>query len=131
MLPVPIHAAPDVDLESQAGSLDRYVPAFRLTESGNGANGFMLVDEGETKSLSHHIRVTASLFDILSSSSQVDHPLCEECTDALLDLMDQQLKLTEDEWNDYNQFLKRLHLRIFLKSISCLPTVAISFLQVC
>lgn len=89
--------------------MDQYIPAFRLTESGNGANGFMLVGgEGETESLSHHIRVTASLFDILSGNSQVDHPLCEECTDALLDLMDQQLKLTEDEWNDYNQFLKRL-----------------------
>jgi len=89
--------------------LDRYIPPFRLTESGNGANGFMLVgDEGETESLSHHMRVTASLFDILSGNSQVDHPLCEECTDALLDLMDQQLKLTEDEWNDYNQFLERL-----------------------
>jgi beclin 1 len=114
MLPVPINAAPEVDLEAQAGSLDRYVPAFRFTESGNGANGFMLVDdEGETKTLSHRVQVTASLFDILSSSSQVDHPLCEECTDALLDFMDQQLKLTEDEWNDYNQFLKRLHLQIF------------------
>jgi len=56
------------------------------------------------------MRVTASLFDILSGNSQVDHPLCEECTDALLDLMDQQLKLTEDEWNDYNQFLERLQL---------------------
>lgn len=108
-LSLPIHAAPEVDLESQAGSLDRYIPPFRLTESGNGANGFMLVgDEGETESLSHHMRVTASLFDILSGNSQVDHPLCEECTDALLDLMDQQLKLTEDEWNDYNQFLERL-----------------------
>lgn len=111
ILLVPIHAAPEVDLESQAGSLDRYIPPFRLTESGNGANGFMLVgDEGETESLSHHMRVTASLFDILSGNSQVDHPLCEECTDALLDLMDQQLKLTEDEWNDYNQFLERLQL---------------------
>ena len=106
---VPIHAAPEVDLESQAGSLDRFIPAFRLTESGNGANGFMLIGvEGETESLSHRMRLTADLFDILSNNSQVDHPLCEECTDALLDLMDQQLKHTEDEWNDYSEFLKRL-----------------------
>ncbi|KAL1130119.1 hypothetical protein AAG570_013058 [Ranatra chinensis] len=52
--------------------------------------------------------VTADLFDIVSSNSEVDHPLCEECTDTLLELMDQQLKLTEDELNDYTQFLKRL-----------------------
>ncbi|XP_067007749.1 beclin-1-like protein [Anabrus simplex] len=108
-LSLPIHAAPEVDLESQAGSLDHYIPPFRLTESGNGANGFMLVgDEGETSSLSHHMRVQAGLFDILSGNTEVDHPLCEECTDTLLNLLDQQLTLTEEEWKEYSEFLKRL-----------------------
>lgn len=110
-LSLPIHTAPEVDLEAQAGSFDQYVPPFRLTESGNGANGFTVVgEEGETESLSHHMRVRASLFDIMSGSSEVDHPLCEECTDTLLNLMDQQLKLTEDEWNDYSEFLKKLEM---------------------
>ncbi|XP_063231199.1 beclin-1-like protein isoform X1 [Bacillus rossius redtenbacheri] len=108
-LALPIHSTPEIDLESQAASLDNFVPAFRLTESGNGANGFMLVgDDGEQESLSHRMRVTASLFDILSNNSDIDHPLCDECTDTLLSLMDQQLKLTEDDLNDYSMFLKRL-----------------------
>ncbi|XP_049834061.1 beclin-1-like protein [Schistocerca gregaria] len=108
-LSLPIQPAPEVDLETHAASLDRYVPAVRLTESGNGANGFMLIDdEGEKESLSHKMRVTAGLFDLLSSNSEIDHPLCEECTDALLDLLDQQLRLTAEEWNDYSSFLKRL-----------------------
>ncbi|XP_063231200.1 beclin-1-like protein isoform X2 [Bacillus rossius redtenbacheri] len=69
----------------------------------------MLVgDDGEQESLSHRMRVTASLFDILSNNSDIDHPLCDECTDTLLSLMDQQLKLTEDDLNDYSMFLKRL-----------------------
>lgn len=51
--------------------------------------------------------MTASLFDTLSSNSEIDHPLCEECTDMLIDLMDQQLKLMEDEWDDYKNFLER------------------------
>ncbi|XP_071447356.1 beclin-1-like protein [Hetaerina americana] len=110
-LSLPIYPAPDVDLESQAASLDHYIPPFRLTDSSNAASGFMLIgDEGEAESLSHHVKVTAGLFDILSNTSDVDHPLCEECTDSLLDLMDQQLRLTEDEWNDYNEYLKRLEL---------------------
>ncbi|KAG8228117.1 hypothetical protein J437_LFUL000119 [Ladona fulva] len=110
-LSLPIYPAPDVDLESQATSLDHYIPPFRLTESGNAASGFMLIgDEGEAESLSHHVKVTAGLFDILSNTSDVDHPLCEECTDSLLDLMDQQLRLTEDEWNDYNEYLKSMIL---------------------
>ena len=50
----------------------------------------------------------ATLFDILSSSSSADHPLCDECADTLLMLMDQQLRLTESEWSDYNEYLKKL-----------------------
>lgn len=48
------------------------------------------------------------MFDILSSSTSADHPLCDECTDSLLMLMDQQLRLTESEWSDYNEYLKKL-----------------------
>lgn len=54
------------------------------------------------------LQVTADLLDLLSSNSDVDHPLCEECTDQLLELLDQQLHLTEDECNDYSKFLDRL-----------------------
>ncbi|XP_011310073.1 beclin-1-like protein isoform X2 [Fopius arisanus] len=71
----------------------------------------MLVgDSGETESLSHHLRVRATLFDILSSSSAADHPLCDECTDSLLMLTDQQLRMTESEWSDYNEYLKKLEV---------------------
>ena len=30
------------------------------------------------------MRVTSQLFDLLSDNSSVDHPLCGECTDSLL-----------------------------------------------
>lgn len=52
--------------------------------------------------------MTSELLDMLSSNSDVDHPLCEECTDQLLEMLDQQLHLTEDECNDYSRFLDRL-----------------------
>lgn len=69
----------------------------------------MLVgNAGEMECISHNMKVTAGMFDILSNNSEVDHPLCEECTDTLLDLMDKQLKLTEEEWHDYSEFLQRL-----------------------
>lgn len=109
LISVPIYTNPEVDLESQLASLDHYVPAFRLTDSKTGSNGFMLVDEkGESENLSHQLTVTAGLFDIMSSNSDVDHPLCEECTDALLDLMEQQLRLTEEELSDYSHFLRKI-----------------------
>ncbi|XP_075222072.1 beclin-1-like Atg6 isoform X2 [Lycorma delicatula] len=110
-LSLPIYSNPDVDLESQATSLDHLIPAFRWGESGNGTNDFTLVGSGNGDSggtFSHRMKVTAGLFDIVSGNSEIDHPLCEECTDTMLDLMDHQLRLTEDEWNDYSKFLKRL-----------------------
>ena len=45
----------------------------------------------------------------MSAQSNIDHPLCEECTDTLLDLLDHQLKVTTDELNDYSkEFLDKV-----------------------
>ncbi|XP_076313148.1 beclin-1-like Atg6 isoform X1 [Tachypleus tridentatus] len=88
----------------------KYIAPVRLTESGNG---FLMVGDssaGTTESLGHHLRVTSRLFDIMSDQSDVDHPLCEECTDSLLDQMDQQLKIAEDECKDYREFVDQLNL---------------------
>lgn len=63
---------------------------------------------GSMENLSHRLKVSSVLFDIVSGQSEVDHPLCEECTDTLLDRLDQQLKLTEDECKDYREFLEKL-----------------------
>ena len=42
-------------------------------------------------------QVATGLFDLVSSNSDLDHPLCEECTDALLDLMDTTLSRTQTQ----------------------------------
>ena len=53
--------------------------------------------------------MTSQLFDIMSAQSDIDHPLCEECTDTLLDQLDHQLKVTTDEFNDYSkEFLDKM-----------------------
>lgn len=109
---VPINAHNEIDLESQSASLDHFVRPFSL-DKDKGNHGFLLISDGveiESESLSHNLKVKAQLFDTLTSNSSVDHPLCDECTDNLLELMDQQLKLAESEWNDYNNYLKKLEL---------------------
>lgn len=74
----------------------------------------MLISEGSNSMgnfqpmLSQSLQMRAAIFDALSNNSEIDHPLCEECTDSLLELMDRQLKDAESEWNDYNYYLKRL-----------------------
>lgn len=62
----------------------------------------------------------AELFDTLTSNSDVDHPLCDECTDSLLELIEQQLKMAESEWNDYNNYLKKLELTDDIPDIEAL-----------
>lgn len=78
-------------------------------------NDFMLISEGNNYVnnssqllLSQSLTMRAQIFDALSNNSEIDHPLCEECTDSLLEEMDRQLKDAESEWNDYNYYLKRL-----------------------
>lgn len=59
---MPIHSNPEVDLESQTTSLDHFVPPYKLSDSGNGANGFMLVvDDEENDCISHQMRVIIGL----------------------------------------------------------------------
>ncbi|RMC01501.1 hypothetical protein DUI87_21940 [Hirundo rustica rustica] len=52
--------------------------------------------------------VTGDLFDIMSGQTDVDHPLCEECTDTLLDQLDTQLNITENECQNYKRCLEIL-----------------------
>lgn len=121
-LSLPISPVPPLPagsaLASKAPEMDRFVPPFKLT-SAPPESGFTLV--GETGApinagvISAGLRMTADLYDMLSnngggldSQAQIDHPLCEECTDSLLETMDQQLKCAEDEAQQYQSFLQKL-----------------------
>jgi len=129
-LPIsPVPPAPvESHLTSKAPEMDRYVPPFKLGTSaaggGNGGaapdTGFTLVD-GETGDrvnagvISAELKRMADLYDLLSNNgggldgqAQIDHPLCEECTDSLLETMDQQLKCGEDEAQQYQSYLQKL-----------------------
>uniref|UniRef100_A0A8D9EGZ1 Beclin-1-like protein n=1 Tax=Cacopsylla melanoneura TaxID=428564 RepID=A0A8D9EGZ1_9HEMI len=108
-LSLPICSSQDIDLESQTNSLDTFVPAFKLVDSTNGSNGFCLLGKDDSlNSKGHQLKVYAQLFDFLSSNSGIDHPLCEECTDTLLDMMDKELKHTKQDFQEYSDFLKTL-----------------------
>ncbi|XP_037365711.1 beclin-2 [Talpa occidentalis] len=46
-------------------------------------------------------KFTGDFFDILSSEKDVDHPLCEKCTDKLLEQLDSEITITESESQNY------------------------------
>lgn len=79
----------------------------RLTENGQG---FLVVGDiiSSTSGHGNSMHVSSTLFDLMSNQSDIDHPLCEACTDTLLDQMDQQLKIAEDECKKYREFLETI-----------------------
>jgi hypothetical protein len=61
LISVPICSSQDIDLESQANSLDHFVPAFKLVDSTNGSNGFCLLGKDESSnSKGHQMKVSES-----------------------------------------------------------------------
>nr|XP_014350027.1 PREDICTED: beclin-1 [Latimeria chalumnae] len=95
----------------QDGVSRKYIPPARML-STESANSFTLIGEasdgGTMENLSRRLKVTGDLFDIMSGQTDVDHPLCEECTDTLLDQLDTQLNITESECQNYKHCLEIL-----------------------
>ena len=44
----------------------------------------------------------------MSGNTDIDHPLCEECTDILLNKLDVQLHIAENELESYQNLLSTL-----------------------
>lgn len=51
--------------------------------------------------LSHHLRSTLRLYSLLSSKTEVDHPLCDECTHLLIKLLNRRLEDMKKERDMY------------------------------
>jgi len=83
------------------GGFDRFEESTDFTLVGNVASE----NDG---AMSTRALVTGHLFDLMSGQSEIDHPLCQDCTDHLLDSLDHQLKIVEDENKEYREFLDKL-----------------------
>ncbi|KAL0577019.1 Vacuolar protein sorting-associated protein atg6 [Marasmius crinis-equi] len=58
--------------------------------------------------LSHHLRSTTRLFNLISNRTDIDHPLCAECTQILLASLQRQLDETKKERDGYIAFEKEV-----------------------
>lgn len=67
------------------------------------------IPEGEKPSLSQQIESTTRLFEILSARSDIDHPICTECTDLLLSQLQSRLSSATKERDTYIAFAKSLN----------------------
>ncbi|KAL8842523.1 MAG: hypothetical protein Q9170_000477 [Blastenia crenularia] len=59
--------------------------------------------------LSQQIQSTTRLFEILSARSDIDHPVCTECTDLLLSQLQSRLSSATKERDAYISYLKSLN----------------------
>lgn len=65
-------------------------------------------DSSSPSPLSHHLRSAQRLFNFLSTRTEIDHPLCAECTQILLKTLNRQLEETKKERDGYIAFEKEI-----------------------
>ncbi|CAF3336276.1 unnamed protein product [Rotaria sp. Silwood1] len=91
----------------------------RLSQSSlDSTNGFAFVAHDlnkdiEQKSMREYrndINIHERLYDFLSEQYTFDHPLCQECTDTLLDKLDVDLQMATHELTSYKKLLEQLNL---------------------
>ena len=76
-------------------------------ENSKQANG--IPSNAHKQNFSHQLESTTRLFEILSSRSDIDHPICTECTDLLLSQLQDRLNAATKERDAYIAFLKNLN----------------------
>lgn len=64
--------------------------------------------EDEGKAMSQEMERVSRLFEILSARSDIDHPVCVECTDLLVDGLQLRLNSAMKERDAYSGFLKQV-----------------------
>ncbi|KAF2161964.1 hypothetical protein M409DRAFT_58733 [Zasmidium cellare ATCC 36951] len=62
--------------------------------------------------LGRHREMTTRLFEILSARSDIDHPICSECTDLLLESLQKRQAGVTRERDAYVEFLKKAQQEI-------------------
>jgi beclin 1 len=79
--------------------------------AGKGSNPSAIstgAPEGSIEELSKKFESSMRLFEILSSRSDIDHPICSECADILLASLQDKLAAANRERDAYISFLKEL-----------------------
>jgi beclin 1 len=64
------------------------------------------------KAMSQDMERASRLFEILSARSDIDHPICVECTDLLVAGLQRRLEAATKERDAYVGFLKQVHAEI-------------------
>ncbi|KAK3990329.1 autophagy protein Apg6-domain-containing protein [Cladorrhinum sp. PSN332] len=81
-------------------------PPAQSSQEGPGEHNGPADNEKDARR--QQIERITKLFEILSSRSDIDHPVCVECTDTLVEELQKRLEATTRERDAYVSFLKEL-----------------------
>ncbi|CAG8484757.1 7609_t:CDS:2 [Ambispora leptoticha] len=103
--------------ESFLGPSESYVMLSRsqVAPPLNSSNELPMdanADDRQRASLSYRLKLARRLFDLMSSRSEIDHPICQECTDMLLESLNKQLSDASKERDCYIDFLKKVNSNV-------------------
>ncbi|CAG8584744.1 8705_t:CDS:2, partial [Acaulospora morrowiae] len=93
-------------------SRSQVYPPQNVQLSSERGNNDMNVDDRQRASISYRLKVANRLFDIMSSKSEINHPMCQECTDMLQDSLGKQLMDASRERDCYIDFLKKVNVNL-------------------
>ncbi|KAA8574890.1 hypothetical protein EYC84_004131 [Monilinia fructicola] len=68
--------------------------------------------DGEGKAMSQDMERVSRLFEILTARSDIDHPVCVECTEMLVDGLQKRLEAVTRERDAYVGFLKQVNAEV-------------------
>jgi beclin 1 len=80
-------------------------PKRRKNDDGKNLDGA----EDEGKAMSQEMERVSRLFEILSARSDIDHPICVECTEMLVEGLQRRLDAATRERDAYSGFLKQVN----------------------
>ncbi|KAL4902615.1 hypothetical protein BDW74DRAFT_61394 [Aspergillus multicolor] len=92
----PPHGTPGVNGDGASGS--KRASGVQGDDPGAGNGSF-----------ADQVERTSRLFDIISARSDIDHPICTECTDMLVEGLQQRLLEATKERDAYITFLRNLN----------------------
>lgn len=99
------------DIDSLLDGTSKVAGTFADEISSSLLTGFdhsKLVEQDRKRRKGQDNRLQIQLFDILSDQSDIDHPLCEECADFVIDQMDSQLAVLEKEYKECADYLSEI-----------------------
>ncbi|KAJ1568095.1 autophagy protein 6, partial [Nowakowskiella sp. JEL0078] len=84
--------------------------ASLVSPTSNSSVGFpySISEDQNRGSFSHRLRVTNKLFEIMSNVSEINHPLCKDCSDELTERLDKKLADSQKEKDMYEKYYKEL-----------------------